>query len=76
MDKFASTMQTGWGASERTGRPKGKGWEKEGKEWVNPRTKERVYPDLDHPVHGPHVDYKDGKGRRWRVYPDGRIELK
>ena len=60
----------------RTGRPKGKGWVKQGKEWVNTKTKERVHPDLDHPGHGRHVDYTDSKGGRWRVYPDGRIEPK
>jgi RHS repeat-associated protein len=60
----------------RTGRPKGKGWEKQGKEWVNKKTKERVHPDLNSEDHGPHVDYTDSKGGRWRVYPDGRIEPK
>jgi len=60
----------------RTGKPKEGKWVKQGSEWVNPKTGERVHPDLDHPHHGRHVDYADGKGGRWRIYPDGRIEPK
>ena len=57
------------------GKPKGKAWKKDGQVWVNPRTNEWVYPDLDS-SHGRHVDYEDGKGGKYRVYPDGRIEPK
>ena len=60
----------------RTGKPKEGKWVKEGDEWVRHGTGERVHPDLKHPKHRPHVDYKDGKGGEWRVYPDRRIELK
>jgi len=60
----------------KTGKPKGKGWEKKGKEWHRRKTNEWVHPDLDSKIHGPHVDYTDPKGNEWRFYPDGRIEPK
>lgn len=45
--------------------------------WYNPRTGESLHPDLQHPPPiGPHWDYKDASGTKWRVFPDGRMELK
>jgi RHS repeat-associated protein len=40
--------------------------------WYNPRTKESLHPDLNHPNPiGPHWDYKDGNGNWWRIFPNG-----
>ena len=45
--------------------------------WVNPKTGEVLRPDLEHPTHGPHWDYREpNRGPWWRLYPDGRKELK
>ncbi|MFW6295895.1 MAG: RHS repeat-associated core domain-containing protein [Halothece sp.] len=45
--------------------------------WVNKKTGEQWHPDLSHPEPiGPHWDYKDKQGKRWRVFPDGRKEPK
>jgi Bacterial toxin 37 len=63
----------------------GEGWEWKGKQppglapgnWVNESTGEKLNPDLNHgPPIGPHWDYVDPKGNEWRVFSDGRIELK
>lgn len=38
---------------------------------------ENLHPDFDHPPPiGPHWDYTDADGRRWRIFPDGRVEPK
>lgn len=65
--------------------PPGPGWEWRGNgapgtgkgSWHNPDTDESLYPDLGHaePL-GPHYDYIDPNGAKYRVYPDGRIEPK
>ena len=42
--------------------------------WYNPKTGERLNPDLDHgPPIGPHWDYTDKDGNRFRLYPDGTM---
>ena len=44
--------------------------------WVNPETNEQYHPDLNHePPIGPHWDYTDSTRTRWRLFPDGSIEL-
>lgn len=41
--------------------------------WVNPRTGERLYPDLRHrPPIGPHYDYKAPNGQEFRWFPPSR----
>jgi RHS repeat-associated protein len=56
--------------------PPGKGWEWRGPDatggskggWYKPGTGETLHPDLDHPPPiGPHWDYIDPKGRKWRL---------
>ncbi len=45
--------------------------------WYNPGTGESLHPDTGHPEPvGPHWDYTDGKGKQWRVNPDGTMEPK
>ena len=46
--------------------------------YYNPKTGEWWHPDLNHPAPiGPHWDYGiRGSIREWRVFLDGRIELK
>ena len=40
--------------------------------YYNPKTKESLHPDLDHPApYGPHWDYIDPNGKKWRLFPDG-----
>ena len=42
--------------------------------WYNPRTGERLNPDLNHPPPiGPHWDYTDKDGNHSRIYPDGTV---
>jgi hypothetical protein len=63
--------------------PPGEGFEWRGKSpeggdkgaWYNPDTGESWHPDLEHsePI-GPHWDYTDENGNKWRVFEDGRIE--
>ncbi len=45
--------------------------------WYNPDTKEKWNADLEHgePI-GPHWDYTDSNGKRFRVFPNGHIESK
>ena len=45
--------------------------------WYNPKTGEKWNSDLNHgePI-GPHWDYTDSNGNKYRVFPDGRIEKK
>ena len=45
--------------------------------WYNTNTKERWNADLDHgdPI-GPHWDYTDANGNKYRIFPDGRTEKK
>lgn len=68
----------GWNGKQ----PPGKGFEWRGRGepgskeggWYNPKTKETMHPDLDHPEpYGPHWDYKHPEGweRGYRIYPDG-----
>ena len=39
--------------------------------YANPDGKDSWHPDLSHPDEiGPHWDYNDGLGNKWRVYPD------
>ena len=64
--------------------PPGEDWEWRGNgpvgsgegAWFNPETGESLHPDLDHPPPiGPHWDYTGkNRGKRWRIYPDGRYE--
>ncbi|MBE7380473.1 MAG: hypothetical protein F6J95_003550 [Leptolyngbya sp. SIO1E4] len=63
--------------------PPGEGWEWRGNgpngssegAWYNPETGESLHPDLDHgPPIGPHWDYIDRDGNKWRIFPDGRQE--
>lgn len=45
--------------------------------WYNPITKEKWNSDLNHnPPIGPHWDYTDSNGNRYRVFPNGRVEKK
>jgi RHS repeat-associated protein len=65
--------------------PPGPGWQwrgngppgsKEGS-WYNPGTGESLHPDLHHPPPiGPHYDWKSPTGKKYRVFPDGRVEPK
>ena len=58
------------------GRPASIPGSKEGA-YYNPRTRESLRPDLDHPDPiGPHWDYRDSTGRWWRIKPDGSMEPK
>ena len=67
------------------GKSPGKGFEWRGKStpnegkgnWYNPGTGERWNSDLDHedPI-GPHWDYMDKNGNKFRVFQNGRIEKK
>ena len=62
--------------------PPALGWEWRGRgepgssqgSWYNPETGESLHPDLGHgPPEGPHWDYIDPEGRKYRYYPDGRL---
>ncbi|MBA2657721.1 MAG: hypothetical protein H0X51_10125 [Parachlamydiaceae bacterium] len=45
--------------------------------WYNPKTGESFHPDLKHPDHGPHWDYRNKQtNEESRHYPDGTMELK
>ena len=64
--------------------PPGEGWEWRGNgppgssrgNWVNPRTGERLHPDLNHPPGiRPHYDYTARDGSRWRWFPDGTWQM-
>ena len=45
--------------------------------WYNPKTKESLHPDLEHPEpYGPHWDYKTPDGGGYRIFPDGKISEK
>jgi len=64
--------------------PPGPGWEWRGNgpegsnegAWYDPETRESLHPDLGNADHGPHYDYTDPDKTQYRLYPDGRIELK
>ena len=45
--------------------------------WYNPKTGEKWNPDLNHgdPI-GPHWDYTDSYGNKYRVFPDGSLVKK
>ena len=44
--------------------------------YANKNGTDSWHPDLDHPDGvEPHWDYNNGHGNKWRVYPDGRIDL-
>jgi hypothetical protein len=57
---------------------RGRGEPESGKgSWYNPMTEEVWFSDLRHePPIGPHWDYTDKDGAEYRVFPDGRAELK
>lgn len=58
---------------------RGKGDPSTGKgSWYNPKTKETLHPDLNHPEpFGPHWDYNYPGGEKgYRIYPDGSITPK
>lgn len=60
-----------WKGQEPVGGDKGS--------WVNGKTGEQLHPDLNHkPGVDPHYDYTDGTKPRiwWRIFGDGRIELR
>ncbi|RMW95480.1 hypothetical protein EBQ26_11075 [Allofranklinella schreckenbergeri] len=46
--------------------------------WISPDKRHSYHADNDHPPPiGPHVDWNDKLGnRRWRIFPDGKIEPK
>ena len=45
--------------------------------WYNPNTGEWIHRDFPGGGHGPHFDYEDPQGKRWRVFPDkGTMEPK
>lgn len=45
--------------------------------WVNHETGERINPDRKHePPIGPHDDYTDPNGNKWRVDPEGNATPK
>lgn len=45
--------------------------------WHNPATGESLHPDLAHPQPiGPHWDYIDGAGDKWRIGPGGDVTRK
>ena len=41
--------------------------------WYNPNTGEWIHSDFPGGDHGPHFDYEDPQGMRWRVFPDKGI---
>jgi RHS repeat-associated protein len=41
--------------------------------WTNPNTGEWIHRDFPGGGHGPHFDYGDPQGKRWRVFPDKGI---
>jgi len=64
------TRPPGFGFEWRGNGPPGSGMGN----WYHPFTKEKWNPDLNHaPPIGPHWDYTDPSGRRFRVFPDGWI---
>lgn len=61
--------------------PPGDDWEWRGGDaggWYNPKTRESLHPDLNHPQPiGPHYDWKvRGSKDAWRVFPDGTVKPK
>ena len=64
--------------------PEGFEWKGKGKQgskeggYYNPKTKESLHPDLDHPEPiGPHWDYQRGRRKpQYRIKQDGSIERK
>jgi RHS repeat-associated protein len=52
-------------------------WRAEGN-WYNPKTRESLHPDLDHPAPvGPHWDYtRRGVNGSFRIWPDGSVTRK
>ncbi|MBZ0166400.1 MAG: hypothetical protein K8I00_06290 [Candidatus Omnitrophica bacterium] len=43
--------------------------------WYNPKTKQRLHPDLKHrKPKGPHWGYSGPDGSKWDIYPDGTIK--
>ena len=44
--------------------------------WINGETGEKIHFHPYSRKHGPHTDYTDPDGNEWRLYPDGRRELK
>ena len=56
-----------WRGKQPTGGDKGASY--------NPDTGETLHPDPNHPLPiGPHWDYINPDGDRYRVFPDGRVE--
>ncbi len=51
------------------------GWEARGPSYWNKDMKVSLYPEPVSP-HGPHWDYTQRNGPDWRIYPNGRMELK
>jgi hypothetical protein len=63
----------------------GEGWEWHGEgspesgrgSWYNEETDQSYHPDLTHSEpKGPHWDFIDSDGRRYRLFPDGTYEEK
>lgn len=45
--------------------------------WYNPLTDESLHPDLSHPDPiGPHYDWKPGDGPTYRVFSNGKVQVK
>lgn len=55
-----------WKGSGETGGQRGN--------WVNEGTNERLRWDPHEKTYGPHWDYTDASGARWRVFPDGKVQ--
>ena len=71
----------GWDATISPGKDfewRGSGNPSTGKgSWYNPKTKESLHPDLEHPEpFGPHWDYKSPDSGEYRIFPNGQISEK
>ena len=53
--------------------PDEQGGQRGGYKNKDPNKKDSWHPDLNNDKEGPHWDYNDGKGHKWRAYPDGKI---
>lgn len=55
--------------------PDEQGGQRGGYKNSDPEKKDSWHPDLNNRKEGPHWDYNDGNGNKWRVYPNGEIIL-
>lgn len=65
--------------------PPGEGWTWRGPDapggerggWVSPDGSESLHGDFNHGGEiGPHIDWNDSNGGRWRLFPDGSCKAK